>query len=90
MANLDKSQIIKSNARHEKDTGSVEVQVSLLTSRISNLTEHLKIHKKDYHSRTGLFSMISRRRRLLRYLLKSNSERYEALISSLGIRAVRG
>lgn len=88
---VEKSQIVKDNARHEKDTGSTEVQVALLSDRISNLTEHLKIHKKDHHSRRGLFLMINKRRRLLKYLFKSDSDRYDSLISKLGIRStVRG
>lgn len=87
-----KLQIIKDNARHEKDTGSTEIQVALLTDRIAKLTEHLKLNKKDHHSRRGLFVMINQRRKLLRYLFRSNFERYNSLISKLGIRttAVRG
>ena len=88
---VEKSQIVKDNARHEKDTGSTEIQVALLSDRISNLTEHLKIHKKDHHSRRGLFLMINKRRRLLKYLFKYDSDRYDSLISKLGIRStVRG
>ncbi|MCL2311749.1 MAG: 30S ribosomal protein S15 [Firmicutes bacterium] len=86
---MDKSQkieIIKSNSHHEKDTGSPEVQVALLTEKITYLTEHLKKHKKDYHSRRGLLFMISQRRSLLDYLLKCNFVRYKNLIEKLGIR----
>ena len=85
---LEKSQIIKENARHEKDTGSTEVQVALITNRIAKLTDHLKIHDKDHHSRRGLFIMINKRRRLLKYLFRSNSDRYVALIAKLGIRSI--
>lgn len=85
---LEKSQIIKENARHENDTGSTEIQVALITDRIAKLTEHLKIHKKDYLSRRGLIIMINHRRRLLKYLFRSDSDRYDALISKLGIRSV--
>ena len=82
-----KTEIIKDNAKNEKDTGSTQVQVALLTDRISSLTEHLKIHKKDNHSRYGLFLMINRRRKLLKYLFRKNSDEYDALISKLGIRS---
>ena len=85
---LEKSKVIKENARHEKDTGSTEVQVALITDRIAKLTEHLKIHKKDHHSRRGLFMMINQRRKLLKYLLRSDSGRYDALIAKLGIRSI--
>ena len=85
---LEKSKIIKENARHEKDTGSTEVQVALITDRIAKLTEHLKIHKKDHHSRRGLFMMINQRRKLLKYLFRSDSGRYDALIAELGIRSI--
>lgn len=83
----DKLKIIEDNSRHDGDTGSTEVQVALLTRRIFDLTEHLKIHKKDNHSRRGLFSMINHRRRLLSYLLQCDSERYNALVFKLGIRS---
>jgi small subunit ribosomal protein S15 len=68
------------------DTGSPEVQIALLTERINTLTEHMKAHKHDFHSRRGLLMMVGRRNRLLRYLMKSNRERYLALISRLGLR----
>ena len=71
---------------HETDTGSPEVQIALLTQRINHLTEHLKRHKKDHHSRRGLYKMIGRRRGLLRYLEKKDAERYRALIERLGLR----
>ncbi len=71
---------------HEGDTGSPEVQVALLSARISQLTEHLKEHKKDHHSRRGLLMMVGKRRRLLNYLSKKDIERYRSLISKLGLR----
>jgi len=71
---------------HENDTGSPEVQVALLTRRINNLTEHLKIHKKDFHSRRGLLKMVGHRRALLNYLRERNFERYRMLIEKLGLR----
>ncbi len=71
---------------HESDTGSPEVQVALLTERINHLTEHLKTHKKDHHSRRGLLMLVGRRRRLLDYLKKNHIERYRALIARLGLR----
>jgi len=81
-----KSQIIGEHARGEQDTGSTEVQVALLTQRIRDLTEHLKIHKKDHHTRRGLLKLVGQRRRLLNYLKKTDIERYRAIISNLGIR----
>ncbi len=83
---MDKSQIIKEFQTHEGDTGSPEVQIALLTSRITELTEHLKVHKKDNHSRRGLFKMVGQRRGLLNYLEKTDIERYRALIDRLGLR----
>ena len=85
---LEKLEVIKENARHEKDTGSTEVQVALITDRIAKLTEHLKIHKKDHHSRRGLFIMINHRRKLLKYLFRSDFDRYNNLIAKLGIRSI--
>ena len=82
----DKAAVIAANATHEGDTGSPEVQVAILTARIQELTEHLKIHKKDNHSRRGLMKMVGKRRRLLDYLAKKDIERYRALIAKLGIR----
>lgn len=83
---MDKAQIIKEYATHEGDTGSPEVQIALLTNRITELTEHLKVHKKDNHSRRGLFKMVGQRRGLLKYLEKADVERYRALIDRLGLR----
>ncbi len=81
-----KSEIIGDHKTHESDTGSPEVQVALLSARISQLTEHLKEHKHDHHSRRGLLMMVGKRRRLLNYLGKKDIERYRALISKLGLR----
>lgn len=81
-----KAQIIEEYKLHEGDTGSPEVQIAILTHRINSLTEHLKTHKKDHHSRRGLFKMIGQRRGLLNYLQKNDIERYRALIEKLGIR----
>ena len=81
-----KSEILKSYARADKDTSSVEVQVALLTERINELTEHLKVHKKDNHSRRGLLIMVGKRKRLLRYLESKDVERYRDLIAKLNIR----
>lgn len=82
----DKEKITKDVARNEKDTGSPEVQVAIFTEKIKRLTEHLKGHKKDEHSRRGLLKMVSKRRRLLDYLSKKNKEAYDALIKKLGLR----
>ena len=81
-----KTNIIEQNKTHEGDTGSPEVQIAILTERINQLTEHLKVHKKDNHSRMGLFKMIGKRRRLLDYVAKNDIERYRAIIAKLGIR----
>ena len=81
-----KTSVIVDNRIHETDTGSPEVQVAILTERINYLTEHLKIHKKDNHSRRGLLKMVGTRRRLLDYLKKKDIERYRALIAKLGLR----
>lgn len=81
-----RSEIIAKFARSEGDTGSPEVQVALLTKRIDHLTEHLKEHKHDHHSRRGLLQMVGRRRRLLNYLRDKDIERYRALIAELGLR----
>ena len=81
-----KEEIIQEHQTHEGDTGSPEVQVAVLTQRIGHLTEHLREHKHDYHSRRGLLKMVGRRRRLLKYLQKKDVERYRALISKLGLR----
>ena len=82
----EKTNIIESNRTHETDTGSPEVQIAILTARISNLTEHLKVHPKDNHSRRGLCKMIGKRRSLLDYLARKDIERYRAIIAKLGIR----
>jgi small subunit ribosomal protein S15 len=81
-----KTEVIKEYSTGANDTGSPEVQVAVLSERISNLTEHFKTHKKDNHSRRGLIKMVSLRRRLLDYVKKTDSKRYEALISRLGLR----
>ena len=81
-----KTSVIQANKTHENDTGSPEVQIAILTERINQLTEHLKVHKKDNQSRMGLFKMIGKRRRLLDYLAKKDIERYRAIIAKLGIR----
>ena len=81
-----KTGIIDTYARHEKDTGSPEVQIALLTSRIAQLNEHLEQHRKDHHSRRGLLKMVGQRRRLLTYLRNTDVERHRALIGSLGLR----
>jgi len=78
--------VIQAHRRHEQDTGSAEVQIALLTNRISHLTEHFKLHKKDNHSRRGLLQMVSRRRRILGYLRRVDLERYQTIIATLGLR----
>ena len=82
----EKQTIIEANKVHEKDTGSPEIQIALLTSRIQNLTEHLKKNDKDHHSRRGLLKMVGHRRKLLAYLQKKDIERYRAIIEKLGLR----
>ena len=86
MLKEEKNAIIKEYAQHEGDTGTPEVQIALLTKRINDLTEHLKTHKKDHHSRRGLLKMVGQRRNLLNYLTKVDIERYRAIIAKLGIR----
>ena len=81
-----KTEILSTYARKDKDTGSAEVQVALLTERINELTEHLKVHKKDERSRRGLLIMVGKRKRLLSYLEKKDIERYRDLIAKLGLR----
>ena len=81
-----KTAIIEANRTHEGDTGSPEVQVAILTERITQLTEHLKQHPQDNHSRRGLYKMIGKRRKLLDYLMDKDIERYRAIIAKLGIR----
>ncbi len=81
-----KREIIDRYKVHEKDTGSPEVQIALLSNRISYLTDHFKVHKKDHHSRRGLLKLVGQRRRLLNYLKKINKERYQNIIKELGLR----
>ena len=81
-----KQQIIEEYRRYEKDTGSFEVQITILTSEINDLTEHLKVHKHDYHSRRGLLKKIGQRRSMLQYLAKTDITRYRELIQKLGLR----
>lgn len=82
----EKRKIIKSVKAHDKDTGSPEVQIAIFTEQIKKLTDHLKINKKDNHSRKGLLQMVSKRRRLLDYLSKKNKESYDKLVKKLGLR----
>ncbi|RMH37438.1 MAG: 30S ribosomal protein S15 [Nitrospirae bacterium] len=86
LAKESKARIIQQFHQHESDTGSSEVQIALLTHRITELTDHLKRHKKDHHSRRGLLQMVSRRRRLLNYLRRVDDEKYQNLIAALGLR----
>ena len=81
-----KAQVVEAYQRAKGDTGSPEVQIALLTARISDLTEHFKTHVKDHHSRRGLLRMVSRRRKLLDYLKRTNAEKYKSLIERLGLR----
>ena len=81
-----KTQVIVENKRHDSDTGSPEVQIAILTARINELTEHLKVHKQDNHSRRGLLQMVGKRRNLLDYLARKDIERYRAIIAKLNIR----
>jgi small subunit ribosomal protein S15 len=81
-----KKNVIEKYRIHERDTGSPEVQVALLTTRINHLTDHLKVHKKDHHSRRGLLMMVGQRRRLLNYIMGKNIEDYRTLVKSLGLR----
>ena len=86
MLKEEKTAIIQEYAMHEGDTGSPEVQIAVLTKRINDLTEHVKVHKKDHHSRRGLLKMVGQRRNLLNYLMRVDIERYRAIIAKLGIR----
>ena len=86
LTNEKKRELIGKYGRSDSDTGSAEVQVALLTERINELTEHLREHKKDHHSRRGLLMLVGKRRRLLRYLERSDLERYRGLVSDLGLR----
>ena len=81
-----KEEIIKAYARHEGDTGSPEVQIALLTERINHLNDHLKVHKKDFHSRRGLLMMVGQRRGLLNYLMAQDIQRYRDIVEKLGLR----
>ena len=82
----EKTAVIEANKTHEGDTGSAEVQIAILTERIHQLTEHLKVHPNDKHSRLGMYKMVGKRRSLLDYLMKKDIERYRTLIAKLGIR----
>ena len=86
MTSQRKQEIINTYKRDEKDTGSPEVQIALLTQRINELTEHLKVHKKDNHSRRGLLKMVGSRRSLLKYLSDKDVERYREIVAKLGLR----
>ncbi|MFQ5879124.1 MAG: 30S ribosomal protein S15 [Dehalococcoidia bacterium] len=81
-----KENLIQAHRRHATDSGSPDVQVAILTERIRGLTEHLRIHRKDFHSRRGLLMLVGQRRRLLRYLAREDEERYRQLIAQLGLR----
>ena len=82
----EKTAVIESNRTHEKDTGSPEVQIAILSARINELTDHLRVHKHDNHSRRGLLKMVGKRRKMLDYLTKKDIERYRAIIAKLNIR----
>lgn len=86
LLNMDTKKIVEKNQKHPTDTGSPAVQIALLTERINNLTEHLKLNKQDKHSRRGLIQMVGQRKRLLRYLEKTNLEEYRELKKKLGLR----
>ena len=86
MLKEEKQAIIADNRAHEADTGSAEVQIAILTKRINDLTEHVKVHQKDHHSRRGLLKMVGKRRNLLNYLQKKDIERYRAIVAKLGLR----
>jgi small subunit ribosomal protein S15 len=86
LSSENKSELIESFRTHQTDTGSPEVQIAILTKRIQYLTEHFKVHAKDHHSRQGLLKMVGKRRRLLDYLKRKNVNRYQQIISKLGLR----
>ena len=86
MLKEQKTAVIEANKLHENDTGSPEVQIAILTKRINDLTEHLKVHKMDHHSRRGLLKLVGHRRNLLNYLMKKDIERYRAIVAKLGLR----
>lgn len=85
LQNDDKKKIINTNALHEKDTGSPEIQIAILTERINRLTGHLKDHRQDKHSRRGLMQMVNKRRRLLMYLMKKDENRYKTVLTNVGL-----
>lgn len=85
-APTDKKTLVKKHGLHAKDTGSAEVQIAIFTTKIAQLTDHLKLHKKDNHSRRGLLAMVSKRRRLLDYLQKTSQDRYVAIVKQLKLR----
>ena len=82
-----KKELIKKFAKDEKDTGSAEVQIAVFSERIKNLTDHLKNHKNDHHTRNGLMVMVNKRKRLLKYLLEKDNEKYKSIINELNIRS---
>jgi small subunit ribosomal protein S15 len=86
VAGQEKTNVINTHQRHERDTGSPEVQIALLTNRINHLTEHLKTHKKDHASRLGLLKLVGQRRRLQAYMQRTDIEKYRALVRQLGLR----
>ena len=86
LSRIEKESIVKKYARTEGDTGSPEVQIAILTKEINDLTEHLKVHAHDYHSRRGLLKKVGRRRSLLNYLIKTDVTRYSAIVQALGLR----
>jgi len=86
LAQEKKKEIMEQFRKHEKDTGSAEVQIALLSERISYLTEHFKAHKRDHHSRRGLLKLVGQRRRLLNYLMAENMDRYRTVVEKLGLR----
>jgi small subunit ribosomal protein S15 len=86
LAQEKKREIMEQFRKHEKDTGSAEVQIALLSERISYLTEHFKAHKRDHHSRRGLLKLVGQRRRLLNYLMAEKMDRYRAVVEKLGLR----
>lgn len=86
LTSAQKAEVVKKAQKHDKDTGTPEVQVSLMTARIKYLTEHFKSNKKDFHSRRGLQALVSKRRKLLKYLKHRDADRYQALIKMLGLR----
>ncbi len=86
MKHDDKKQLIKKHQTHDTDTGSPQVQIAILSTRINELTEHLKLHKKDNHSRQGLFKMVGKRRKLLHYLKNNDAENYNKIIAELDLR----